>query len=203
MTKIQYVPADSAVSEIVIKRSKFIGKAVYLDDPKAVKELVQEERELHKGCDHVAYGFAIGKPKSVTHGLSDDGEPRGTAGKPILEVIKGSGITNILVTVTRFFGKTKLGTGGLVKAYSESAKTVIENLTIKKIVPMEHFHILLPYAIYNSVHSAILECGGNVDKEDFTTSVHLSCSVPIARVDRLRQEVLDISAGTVDLQKPE
>ena len=129
------VPLESRTLELFVKRSRFIAKAEKVSSPEEVKPLVRRRREEHPGCSHVVWAFVTGPPKSRTMGLSDDGEPKGTAGRPVLEVLKGSGITDTLVTVVRFFGGTKLGTGGLVRAYSDAARGVLENIPTEELIP--------------------------------------------------------------------
>jgi putative IMPACT (imprinted ancient) family translation regulator len=93
------IPAGTSTAELVDRRSRFIGRAQPLASPALVRDLVHAEREAHKGCTHVVHAFITGDVKSQVQGSSDDGEPKGTAGRPVLEVLKGSGFTNVLLTV--------------------------------------------------------------------------------------------------------
>ena len=112
-------------TEIVIKHSRFIAEVFPVQTQSQARELLKEQKQKYFDSTHVVHAFVIGKNCEVL-GMSDDGEPSGTAGRPVLDVLKGSGCTNIMLTVTRYFGGTLLGTGGLVKAYSDSAKAVLE-----------------------------------------------------------------------------
>lgn len=111
-----YVIDKNIENEIIIKKSRFITKLYYLDDVDEIQNIINNLKKEHKKCTHICYAYVInGKEKAV-----DDGEPSGTAGRPILNVIQKKNVTNILVVVIRYFGGIKLGAGGLVRAYTSS-----------------------------------------------------------------------------------
>ena len=110
----------TGTSEVIIKKSRFLGTAVEVTSEEQAREVVAAIRKEHYSARHVCYAYSIGE-KNPALKFSDDGEPGGTAGKPILDVVQNSGITDILVVVVRYFGGVLLGTGGLVRAYSEAA----------------------------------------------------------------------------------
>lgn len=109
------VLVQNETTETVIKNSRFISEAFIVTNQADARERLRQQKIRYSDATHVCHAFIVG-PNAETSGMSDDGEPSGTAGRPMLDVIKGSGITNILVTVTRYFGGTLLGTGGLVHA---------------------------------------------------------------------------------------
>ena len=111
--------------EEVIKGSRFLSQLIPCESQAAARELIKSQKAKYADATHVVHAFVIG-PGAEVMGMSDDGEPSGTAGRPVLDVLKGRKCTNTVVTVTRWFGGTLLGTGGLVKAYSGGAKQVIE-----------------------------------------------------------------------------
>ena len=199
MSSELHVPLETRSTEAVIRRSHFIGKAQPLDSPAAVRELVQREREEHKGCTHVVHAFVTGEVNSQVHGSSDDGEPKGTAGRPVLEVLKGSGFTNILLTVVRYYGGTQLGTGGLVKAYSDSAREVLRDLPGKPLRRETPFRVEVPYPLYEKVKAFLAAHGGTVIDERFGTAVCLEGRVPAERHGELASFLADISAGRIRL----
>ena len=106
-------------NEIIIKGSRFISEVFSVSSQQEARDRLHEQKLRYSDATHVCHCFIAGL-KAETCGMSDDGEPSGTAGRPMLDILKGSGITNILVTVTRYFGGTLLGTGGLVTAYGDS-----------------------------------------------------------------------------------
>jgi uncharacterized YigZ family protein len=193
------VPIGTAAGELIVKRSRFISRAVHFDSPGAAKETIRKVRDLHSGCNHVVYAYIVGTAGSV-FGMSDDGEPKGTAGRPVLEVLKGSGITNVLVTVVRFFGGTKLGTGGLVRAYSGSAQEVLALLDTEELVVRTRFTVTVPYACYEGVRRLITELDGAIHEEDFQESVLLSGLLPTEREGEFAKGLADLSGGKI---KPE
>ena len=116
------------------KNSRFIGTAGPAASVAAAQEFINSIRDRYPDASHHAYAFSVGFGATVTEGMSDDGEPSGTAGRPVLAVVKGSGLGDVAVVVSRFFGGTKLGTGGLVRAYTQTAQQVLGELqTTRKI----------------------------------------------------------------------
>lgn len=121
-----YIIDKSIENEITIKKSRFITKLIYIDDINRVNDIITNLKKEHKKCTHVCYGYIInGKEKAF-----DDGEPNGTAGKPILNVLQKKNVTNILAVVIRYFGGIKLGAGGLVRAYTNSISEAFKLVSI-------------------------------------------------------------------------
>ncbi len=188
------VPDGEARGELTVRRSRFIGRAAPLGSPEEAREAAAAERAAHPGCDHVAYAYVLGSQGGL-FGMSDDREPKGTAGRAILEVVKGSGVTNLLLTVTRYFGGTKLGTGGLARAYAETALETMRRLRVRALTPMRGFALELPYELYAPVERAVAELGGRLERTDFQTQVSLFGSIPEEAGDALVQRVLSLSGG--------
>ena len=144
-----FILKGSASAETKVKNSRFLAEVFAVDSPDAAKEAWRFRKETYDNGGHIVYAFAIGDQQNIL-GCSDDGEPSGTAGRPVLAVLKGSGLTNAMITIARWFGGTKLGTGGLVHAYSEAAKAALDNAEFVELVPMIHVEMILPYNLYNS-----------------------------------------------------
>lgn len=125
-----YIIDKNAENEIIIKKSRFITKLYYIEDVNKVNDIINELKKEYKKCTHICYSYIIGPNAKAV----DDGEPSGTAGKPILNVLQKKDMTNVLCVVIRYFGGIKLGAGGLVRAYTKSASEAIKlvNLTQKK-----------------------------------------------------------------------
>ena len=121
---------NSGTDEIVEKKSRFIGYAEPVASEEEALAFIEKIRKKHYDARHTCYAFAIGNENTLLR-FSDDGEPSGTAGKPILEVITGNQVVDICIVVTRYFGGTLLGTGGLVRAYTEAAKVALNAAGIK------------------------------------------------------------------------
>ena len=121
-------------SEVIIKKSRFLGVAAYVESEEEARELVNAIRKEHFSARHVCYAYSIGEENPRLK-FSDDGEPGGTAGNPILEAIKQHGLTNVVVVVTRYFGGIKLGAGGLIRAYNHSASLGLEATPQAEVKP--------------------------------------------------------------------
>lgn len=192
------IPTGSYCGEIEVKRSRFIACGGLFEDPGALRERVARERGAHPGCDHVVWAYVCG-PGGEAVGMSDDREPKGTAGRPVLEVVKGSGITNILVTVTRYFGGTKLGTGGLVKAYGEAAKEVVAKIPRREFTQRIRFHVELPYESYDAFKRLVSALDASLVDEVFAERVAVEGEVGTEEADHLAEMVRDLTAGAARL----
>ena len=184
--------------EIVVKKSRFIAIARTCTSPAQVKSLVDETRSKYEGATHVVHAAVIGNQFS----FSDDHEPKNTAGRPVFEVVKGSGITNIIVLVVRYFGGTLLGTGGLVKAYGDSAKAVLDGIETEELVQKTRFSMEIGYELYESMKRLLASLDAVVDKEDFGTTIVLGGSVPADALDKLRACVADTTNGRCKVETP-
>ena len=163
---------ESTCAEFMVKNSRFVAEAVFVDSPEGAKEIWRARKEQYSGCNHVVYAFITG-PQGNIMGCSDDGEPAGTSGRPMLAVLKGSGLTNVIVTGARWFGGTKLGTGGLVRAYSDCARLALENACVCEFSPMAELQFALPYNCYESAKRLFNVHGFIVKSEEFDTAVTL------------------------------
>ncbi|MBP3635778.1 MAG: YigZ family protein [Bacilli bacterium] len=123
-----YIIDKNVENEIIIKKSRFITKLIYIDDVNNVNDIINNLKKEYKKCTHICYAYIIdGKEKAV-----DDGEPSGTAGRPILNVLQKKKVTNILAVVIRYFGGIKLGAGGLVRSYTNSISEAFKLVNIKE-----------------------------------------------------------------------
>ena len=193
------IPAGSGACEFTVKRSRFIGTAQGVESRAAAETIVATTREQHPDAQHVVYAFVIGDERNELLGMSDDGEPHGTAGRPVLEVLKGSGIRNCLITVVRYFGGTKLGTGGLVHAYGDAAKGCIADLPVAVERECVSGVMECPYELYEQVLRIFRESEVEVTAEEFGTAITLQCCVARGREAELQERLHDVSRGTLEL----
>jgi uncharacterized YigZ family protein len=191
------VPDGDSRIEIIIKKSRFIAEAVAVSSVEDARLKIKMKKEEYPQSNHVVYAFIIGDRSSEVSGMSDDGEPSGTAGKPVMDILKGSGIFNVLVTVVRFFGGIKLGTGGLVRAYSESAKKAVEELSVIKFVRKIHFSLEVPYDYHEKVELIVTGAGGTIEKKNFTNIVIITGALPEANLESCNAELKNISGGKI------
>ena len=167
---------ESARSETLVKKSRFIAEIFPVKNQRDVRALLKAQKQKYADSSHVVHAFALGKSAEIM-GMSDDGEPAGTAGRPVLAVLKGSGCTDILLTVTRYFGGTLLGTGGLVKAYTQAAQSVLALAHTEVFAEREEFGLHLSYEDYETCKRLFKKFGVKVTAEDFAENVSVSGSV--------------------------
>ena len=160
------IPTERAVAEIEVKKSRFIAIAIPTDTMEAVKEAVLSVRREHPDATHVVHASVIGKAGTM-YSSSDDREPKNTAGRPALEVLKGSGVTDVTVAVVRYFGGTLLGTGGLVKAYGDSVKEVLKVLRTEPLIEKASFRIVMPYNACTLMKRLFSSLEASIEREDF------------------------------------
>jgi len=153
------VPTRPGSAELSVKKSTFIAQVFLWEDATGVKSLVQELRSEHLKARHVAWAFVIGSRGNLALRYSDDGEPSGTAGRPILGLIQKRDHTNTLVTVVRYFGGIKLGTGGLVRAYSGAAKLALDATAWEPLLCRIGFRLTISYEQWPVVEPALQQEG--------------------------------------------
>lgn len=193
------VPTGVGRSEFIEKKSRFIGEARAVHHADEAKETVSRLRLEHPRSRHVVWAYIIGSDGALK-GLSDDGEPHGTAGRPVLDPIAGSGLTNTLVTVVRYFGGEKLGTGGLVSAYGRCSREALEDMSFEELIPRTRVRLVIDYPIYEPARRMVDDAGGRISGEDFAAGVELAFDVPDAAWGALRQALTDLSRGAAVME---
>jgi len=163
-----------------------------------VKELIKKQKQKYADATHVCHAFICGKNAEIM-GMSDDGEPGGTAGRPMLDVLKGRGVTNILVTVTRWFGGTLLGTGGLVKAYGDGAKDVLEATAFEELVEKSAFSLECDYQQYQIVKKIFEGYPISDTTEDFGELIAISGQIHAEEFESFKSTVFDKTNGKVEV----
>ena len=189
---------ESVQFELTVKNSRFLAEAFIVGNAEAARERLREQKERFSDASHVVHAFIVG-PEGNVMGCSDDGEPSGTSGRPVLEVLKGSGVTNVILTVTRWFGGTKLGTGGLVKAYTESAQGVVAQMKTHELVAMSRFEMTVPYGLYEQVKKLLVAHDVEVQSESFGEGVAMAGRLRESEVASLAVRLRDLSRGKIEL----
>lgn len=189
-------------TEIIVKNSRFINELFVCDSQSQARDIIKAQKEKYQDATHVCHAFVIGKEAEVL-GMSDAGEPSGTAGRPMLDVLKGSGITNILLTVTRYFGGTLLGTGGLVKAYGDSAKSAIEKAisenATEELVEKKEFSFSCDYSTYEAVKRQLKDFTIYEIKEEYSDNVTLKAKILADEFETFSARIKDLSNGKICL----
>lgn len=171
-----YAPARS---EIEIKRSRFIASLARTDSEEAAREFIAQIRREFPDARHHCTAFIIHQDTGPdTARSSDDGEPAGTAGGPMLKVLTESGLTNVTCVVTRYFGGTKLGTGGLVRAYSEAVQQVLKNAQAVRLITQPSYQLHLPIGEAGKIEAKLTQSGYQILTRHFAQEATLRLAAP-------------------------
>ena len=192
------IPAETARAELVIKNSRFLTTVSLAKTVDQAREAIAASRAEFPKANHHVYGFRVGYGRTVTEGMSDDGEPSGTAGRPTLAVLRGSNVGDIVLVTARFFGGIKLGAGGLVRAYTEAAQASLSFLKTELKVERRVVGIELPYSFYKTATLLISAHDGEIVDETFEAQVLIIARFALPDLERFRAEVVDRSAGRVN-----
>ena len=187
-------------SEFKVKKSKFIGYLLPVETKAAAEAFIEKISKKHYDANHNVPVYIIGNNLEIQK-YSDDGEPSGTAGMPILDLLKNEGITNIAVVVTRYFGGTKLGTGGLARAYTRSLTLALEGATILEKREYISSKMLLEYTMHGKFINYIKNNGGIIlDDEIFTEQVEIKMFIKPEKFDKIKEEINNMSAGSIVIE---
>lgn len=185
--------------EIVEKKSRFIGQVFPVTTEEEALKLIEQTRKKYWDARHNCYAYILGEYGEITR-CTDDGEPAGTAGRPILEVLQGEGIHDVLLIVTRYFGGTLLGTGGLVRAYSQAAKA---GLSASRVLEKVRGHQLTIHTDYNGIGKLqyiTAQSGIPVMDTQYGESVTMVLAVPIEDSDKLVKQITEATAGQAQIE---
>ena len=197
MTDAYRVPTAPVRIELVVKRSRFLTTAQFAISVGQAREFIAAVRAEMPDASHHVYAFRIGFGNSVTEGMSDDGEPTGTSGPPTLAVVRGSGIGDIVLVTTRYFGGAKLGTGGLVRAYTESAQEAIRQLPTELKVERHTVGLELPYSLYNITKRLIRDHRGEIEDEVFDEEIMIIVRFVEKDLEAFAPKLRDRTSGQV------
>lgn len=191
------VPAGSHMAEITVVNSRFIASVGPAASPEAARAFIQEIKNRYKDASHHVPAFILGHGLSVIEHCHDDGEPQGTAGRPVLAVLRGSGLGDIAMVVTRYFGGTKLGTGGLVRAYSDAARAGLEHLPLARKASTQTLMAAMPYSLFERARQLVVSHEGLILDEAFAADVTLTARFLDEQADRFRAALFELSHGSV------
>ena len=196
------IPAAPVTVVEEIKKSRFITMLAHTDGVEAAKAFVESVRAEHPDARHHCVAWVAGAPDdSQQLGFSDDGEPAGTAGKPMLAQLMGSGVGEITAVVVRYYGGILLGTGGLTHAYSDAAKLAVNAAGLVKMTRVLECSLCCDYSIYGSVQTLIAKYGVIQSDSVFEDNVRLNLLCLPERVDDFAAELTEISAGRLVLEQ--
>ena len=196
------VPAKECRIEQEVKRSKFLSFAAPAVSRKEAEDFIRTLRQQHPHANHVCWAYIAGAPNTTIRSMSDDGEPSGTAGMPMLKVLEYSGYGDIVVVVVRYFGGTKLGTGGLQRAYSDAVALVLTDLPMKLKVTRTTLQLTYDYTHDGSISRLIKRYDVEDIDSNYAQQVTLSIEIASSELSTFKTELTNITAGNVEILLP-
>ena len=182
-------------ARFIEKKSEFIGYLAPVETEEQAVEFINKIRAMHRKAPHNCYAYLLRENSAARH--SDDGEPSGTAGVPIYEVLRKEGLTDVVCVVTRYFGGVLLGAGGLVRAYSRGAKDAVDAAKIKVMALAEQLEVSVDYSLYGRLPQIFAEHDVRVSSEDFADNVKISLFVRKELSERLKEKLIDCCNGKI------
>ncbi len=195
MSKLYSVPLHEIRREHIVVNSKFIATLAPVFSTDEARAFIARIKKEFADASHNVPAYIIGGGNTITEFCSDDGEPAGTAGKPALAVLRGSGFGDVAIVVTRYFGGTLLGTGGLVKAYTESTQMVVNIVGRGRRVAVHVALVAIPYNLLERVRLMVKRSHGEVLDEDFAADITMTLQFPVESFDTFQIELSELSAG--------
>ena len=187
---------QAASDEYVVNKSRFIGQACPCQTEEEALSFIRKVREKYRDATHNCYAYVIGENAGIMR-YSDDGEPGGTAGMPMMEVLRGAGVTDVLCVVTRYFGGILLGTGGLVRAYGRTCSEAIQAAGVVRMVSCDLVRFEVPYAQWSLFQQVSRKHEADLAPE-YEGVIRCVAAVEAARTDAFLRDVFDQSAGTLN-----
>ena len=192
-----YIPTGRSETELVEKRSRFIGQVWLVSSEEEARVRIEETRKKHYDARHNCWCYLLREGGTVRY--SDDGEPQGTAGQPMLNVFQRENVTDVVCVVTRYFGGILLGAGGLVRAYTQGAKDALDAAGISVVRRWAALEVPCTYRQFDEVRREVAGFGGVEAHVDYAADILLSVLIPEDRAPQFAAHLLDVSAGTIEV----
>ena len=192
--KQYFITSKEGTAEVVEKKSRFIAHVITIASEEEALEKIESLKKEFWDARHNCHAFVVGANNEVQR-FSDDGEPQGTAGKPILEVLLNKDVHNTLILVTRYFGGTLLGTGGLIRAYGQAALEGLKNAEIMEVSEGVSFELSVDYESIGKIKYNMVQFGVGDAEEEYTDGVTLKIRMKKADFDKFKTSVIDATSG--------
>jgi uncharacterized YigZ family protein len=190
------VPSSTQSFELDIKKSRFITSVGRVNNRAERKQFIQQMRATHPGASHHCWACIAGPPDDAhQYDQSDDGEPKGTAGKPMLNVLTHSGLGNTITVVTRYFGGIKLGTGGLVRAYSQSVSEALKQILTTQKQVTSALLVQFPYTCQGKLDHYLVQQGISIVSQLFEADISYTLAVPISKIEITKTDIANQTQG--------
>lgn len=190
---------ETGKGEYEEKKSRFLGEAIHVESEEEASAHVARIRKQYYDARHHCYAWVLGAG-SERRKSADDGEPSGTAGQPILKVIEGSGCTNVLVVVTRYFGGTLLGTGGLVRSYTQAARAALEDAQTVHMCLCKKLAVTVEYGVLDRLLYELRREGTELGETEYGAKVTLHLTVEEERADALQTKIIALTSGSAVIE---
>lgn len=190
---------EGGVGEIVEKKSRFIGTIAYVESEEEAIKFIEQIKKQYWDARHNCSAYIIGEKQEIMR-CSDDGEPSQTAGKPMLDVLSGQGLCNVVAVVTRYFGGTLLGTGGLVRAYSKAVQEGLEHSVVVEKHLADELVITTDYNGIGKIQYLLAQEGLNPTDTEYTDIVIVTVPVPVDQTARLKAKIIEGTNGRAKIQ---
>jgi len=194
------IPGQKTRTEITVVNSRFIATIAPVFSVEEAKAFIGKIKAEFEDASHNVPAYVVGHGASVTAHCNDDGEPSGTAGRPALAVLQGSGLGDAAVVVTRYFGGTKLGKGGLVRAYGDAVRAVLEVLPLAEKIPTHSVMIALPYNLFDRVKLLIEAHNGKILDQEFATDITITCQFTVEGFPPFQESLNEMTHGTLSAE---
>ncbi len=191
------IPAAETRAEITVVNSRFIATLAPVFSVEEAKAFIRRVRAEFHDATHNVPAYVVGHGSSVIAHSSDDGEPSGTAGRPALAVLQGSGLGDAAVVVTRYFGGTKLGKGGLVRAYGDAVRAVLQVTPLAEKIPTHTVMLALPYPLFEQIRLLVGKTRGRILDETFGADVTLTMQFPVEAFPEFQAALTELSHGSL------
>ena len=194
MSRDKIVPAHDGLSEYTEKRSTFIGAVHRVSSEAEARDFIASVKKQHRDARHNCWCFIV---SGGVERYSDDGEPQGTAGLPMLEVFRREGVSDVVCVVTRYFGGILLGAGGLLRAYTKAAKDALDAAGKEAVIPRATLTLRCPYSLADRLKLETASLGGRVEDVSYADVITLTVSLPASDAELYISRIFDMTSGTV------
>ena len=194
---------ENISAEIVEKKSKFIANVFYVESVEEAEEIIRKVKKEHKEARHNCFAFSVFTKEGITNRFSDDGEPSGTAGSPMLNIITSKNITNVLVVVTRYFGGILLGTGGLVRAYTGAFQEALQKVEIIEKEVGKYVKVVTNYQDLEKFKYYLKQNDIDVRNIDYTENVDVYIDITDEKLEKLKENLNDLNFNVFNIEEIE
>lgn len=194
---------ENISAEIVEKKSKFIANVFYVESVEEAEEIIRKVKKEHKEARHNCFAFSVFTKEGITNRFSDDGEPSGTAGSPMLNIITSKNITNVLVVVTRYFGGILLGTGGLVRAYTGAFQEALQKVEIIEKEVGKYVKVVTNYQDLEKFKYYLKQNDIDVRNIEYTENVDVYIDITDEKLEKLKENLNDLNFNVFNIEEIE